>query len=210
MAWELFRRDGVAGFEMMGVDGDLLGEAPLPELPIAVEITIEAPSTMPEFIGPAESAIERITDELGGRIAGTSRTATRLWALVALASDEHAARFTQVPLPAKASVSVAPSRDPGWTIFDRVRPVDMEEQSMHDLRRMAALHAAGDVGGVRPIEHDVSGLVPERSAAFARRPRRPSGSNPCRPIPGCRMPAGWSCGTTSIRPTSRPTRGRCG
>ena len=63
-------------------------------------------------------------------------------------------------------MSVAPSRDPGWTIFDRVRPVDMEEQSMHDLRRMAALHAAGDVGGVRPIEHDVSGLVPERSAAF--------------------------------------------
>ncbi len=166
MAWELFRRDGVDGFEMMGVDGDLLVDAPLPELPIAVEVTIEAPSTLPEFIGSAESAIERITDELSGRIAGTSRTATTLWTLVALASDEHAARFTQVPLPAKASVSVAPSRDPGWTIFERVRPVDMEEQSLQDLRRMAALHAAGDVGGVRTIEHDVSGLAPERSAAF--------------------------------------------
>jgi hypothetical protein len=166
MAWELFRRDGVDGFEMMGVDGDLLVEAPLPELPIAVEVTIEAPSTLPEFVASAELAIERITDELGGRIAGTSRTATTLWTLVALASDEHAARFAQVPLPAKASVSVAPSRDPGWTIFERVRPVDMEEQSLHDLRRMAALHADGDVGGVRVIEHDVSGLAPERSAAF--------------------------------------------
>ena len=72
-----------------------------------------------------------------------------------------------MPLPAKASVSVAPSRDPDWTIFERARPVDMEVQSMRDLRMMAELHAAGDSGGVRPIEHAVSGLVADRSSAFS-------------------------------------------
>jgi hypothetical protein len=166
MAWELFRREGANGFEMMGVDGELLVEAPLADLSIAVEITIEAVSTLPEFIGPAEAGIERIADDLAGRVAGTSRTATTLWTLVHVPSDEDAARFTQLPLPAKASVSVAPSVDPDWTIFERVRPVDMEAQSMRDLRVMAELHAAGDVGGLRSIEHVVTGLDPERAAAF--------------------------------------------
>jgi hypothetical protein len=168
MAWELFRRDGPDGFEMMGVDGDLLAEAPDPALPLACEITIEAPSTLPEFIAATEAAVDTITDQIGGRVAGTSRTATTLWALIHLPSDEHAERFTQVPLPAKAAVSVAPSRDPEWTIFERVRPVDMEVQSMRDLRAMAELHAAGDTGGIRPIEHLVTGLDPDRSVAFAR------------------------------------------
>jgi hypothetical protein len=168
MAWELFRRDGPDGFEMIGVDGDLLAEAPDPALPLACEITIEAPSTLPEFIAATEAAVDTITDQIGGRVAGTSRTATRLWVLVHLPGDEHAARFTQVPLPAKASVSVAPSRDPEWTIFERVRPVDIEVQSMRDLRVMAELHAVGDTGGVRPIEHVVIGLDPDRSAAFVR------------------------------------------
>lgn len=168
MAWELFRRDGPDGFEMMGVDGDLLAEAPDPALPLACEISIEAPSTLPEFVGGAEAAIDTITEQLGGRLVGTSRTATSLWVLVYLPDDDHAGRFTQVPLPAKASVSVAPSRDPKWTIFERVRPVDMEVQSMFDLRLMAQLHAAGDTGGVRSIEHVVTGLGSDRSAAFVR------------------------------------------
>jgi hypothetical protein len=166
MAWELFRRDGADGFEMVGCDGDLLGEAPDPLRPLACEITIEAPSTRPEFLAPTEAAVEKITDEIGGRIAGTSRTATRLWALVHLPSDEHAARFTQIPLPAKASVTVAPSNDPGWTIFDRVRPLGMEEQSVRDLRQMAELHAAGDIGGVRRIEHVVTGLTDDTLERF--------------------------------------------
>jgi len=166
MAWELFRRDGPDGFQMMGVDGDLLTEAPDHALPLACEITIEAPSTLPEFVAPTEAAIDTITEEIGGRVAGTSRTATRLWILGYLPSDEHAGRFAQVPLPTNASVSVAPSNDPEWTLFERVRPVDMEEQSMRDLRVMAKLHAAGDTGGVRTIEHVVSGLAADRAAAF--------------------------------------------
>ena len=121
MAWELFRRDGLDGFEMMGVDGDLLDRAPDAALPLACEITIEAPSTLPEFIGATESAVDTITEQIGGRVAGTSRTATTLWALVYLPSDEHADRFTQVPLPAKASVSVAPSSRPGLDDL-RARP----------------------------------------------------------------------------------------
>jgi hypothetical protein len=168
MAWELFRRDGADGFEMMGVDGDLLDDAPLAELPLACEITIEAPSTQPEFIASTEAAVEAITAELGGRIAGTSRTATSLWVLVHLPSDEHAVGYTQVPLPAKASVAVAPSHDPDWTVFERLRPVDMEEQSMRDLAVMATLHAAGDVGGVRPIEHVVTGLTDDTVDAFTQ------------------------------------------
>lgn len=37
---------------------------------------------------------------------------------------------------------------------------------MRDLQMMAELHAAGDSGGVRPIEHTVSGLDADRSSAF--------------------------------------------
>jgi hypothetical protein len=166
MAWELFRRDGAGEFEMISVDGDLLADAPVHALPLACEVTIETPSTRPEFLAPTENVIERITEELGGRIAGTSRTATRLWVLVHLPTDEHAARFTLIPLPAKASVSVAPAHDPEWTVFDRLRPMEMEEQSMLDLRVMAGLHAAGDTGGVRTVDHVVTGLAEERTASF--------------------------------------------
>ena len=153
---------------MVGVDGDLLEAAPLAALPIAVEITIEAPATLPEFIGSAEATIEEYTAQIGGRLAGTVRTATRLWVLVHLPDDERAERFTQVPLPAKASVTVAPAKDPDWTIFERVRPVEMEEQSMRDLAVMADLHAAGDVGGVRTIEHVVTGVDPGQAASLGR------------------------------------------
>ena len=166
MAWELFRRDGPDGFQMMGVDGDLLAEAPDHALPLACEVTIDAPSTLPEFIAATEAAMDTITEQIGGRVAGTSRTATGLWVLVYLPSDEHAGRFTQVPLPARASVSVAPSNDPVWTVFERVRPLDIEVQSLRDLRKMAELHAAGDTGGVRTIEHVVSGLAADRHADF--------------------------------------------
>lgn len=168
MAWELFRRDGEDGFEMVGVDGDLLASAPLADLPIAVEITIEAPSTLPEFVGSAEATIEKFTARLGGRLAGTARTATRLWVLVHLPTDDHASRFAEVPLPAKASITVAPAKDPAWSIFERVRPVDIEEQSMRDLAVMAELHAAGDTGGVRRIEHVVTGVEGDRAESFAR------------------------------------------
>ena len=153
---------------MVGVDGDLLSDAPLVDLPIAVEITIEAPSTLPEFVGSAEATIEKFTAQLGGRLAGTARTATRLWVLVHLPTDDHAARFTEVPLPAKASITVAPAKDPGWTIFERVRPVDMEDQSMRDLAVMAELHAAGDTGGVRRIEHVVTGVEGGRADSLVR------------------------------------------
>lgn len=166
MAWELYRREGAGGLEMIGVDGDLLVDGPVAALPLACEVTIETPSTRPEVLASTETVIERITEELGGRIVGTSRTATRLWVLVHLPGDEHAARFTLIPLPANASVSVAPANDPDWTIFDRIRPVGMEEQSMSDLRVMAGLHAAGDVGGIRPVEHVVTELPDERAASF--------------------------------------------
>lgn len=166
MAWELFRRDAAGGLEMIGVDGELLTAAPLTGLPLACEITIDAPSTLPEFIGSAEVSLESVTHQLGGRIAATSRTATRLWTLVHLPSDEHASRFAQLPLPAGASITVAPTVDPGWTIFDRARPVDMEQQSMSDLRVMADLYAAGDVGGVRRVDHAVTDLPGDRIGAF--------------------------------------------
>ena len=87
---------------MIGVDGALLAEAPVDDLPIAVEITIEATSTLPEFIGSAEATVEKLATQLGGRLAGTARTSTRLWMLIHLPNDENASQFAQVPLPAKA------------------------------------------------------------------------------------------------------------
>jgi hypothetical protein len=119
-------------------------------------------------VSEAETAVDTITGALGGRVAGTVRAASRLWVLVHLPSDEHAARYTRIPLPAKAAVEVAPSIDPGWTLFERLRPVGMEDQSMRDLAVMASLHAAGDTGGPRAIEHVVTGLNGETVDAFTR------------------------------------------
>ena len=167
VAWELFRREGAHGPEMVGIDGDLVAAAPLVDLPVACEITVEAPSASPDFLGPTEATIEAITAQSGGRIVATRRTLTRLSILVHLRDDGLASRFMHVPLPARASVSVAPSIDPGWTVFDRFRPVGMEEQSLFDLATMADLHRSGDIGGVRPIEHVVTHLAPARDADFA-------------------------------------------
>jgi hypothetical protein len=166
MGWELFRRDAAGGFEVVGVDGDLLGEAPVLRLPVAVELTIEAPSTLPDALVRTESAIDAVAEQLGGRIAGTIRGENKLWTLIHLPSDKYARRFSEIPLPTGASISVAPTVDPEWTLFERVRPVDMEAQSMLDLRVMSQLHAAGDRGGVRRVDHVVVGLSVDAAQNF--------------------------------------------
>ena len=61
MGWELFRRDSADGFELVGVDGDLLIEAPLERLPIAVEISVAATSALPESLPATEQAISSTT-----------------------------------------------------------------------------------------------------------------------------------------------------
>lgn len=166
MGWELFRRDSVDGFEMVGVEGDLLTEAPLDGFPIAVEISVAANSTLPESLSATEQAIASMTERLGGVIAGTVRSARSLWTLVHLPTDEEARQLSDIPLPPGGSLVVSPAVDPDWTIFGLVRPVGIEEQSMSDLRVMSAMHARGDRGGVRRIVHVVTGLDDERSASF--------------------------------------------
>jgi hypothetical protein len=166
MGWELFRRDAADGFKIVGVDGDLLVDAPIAGLPTAIEVKIEAPSTAPSALKQTESAIEQITSQLVGRIAGTIRGETQLWTLIHLPTDEHARRFSEISLPSGASISVAPTVDPEWTVFERVRPVGMEEQSLLDLRVMSQLHAAGDRGGVRRVEHTIVGLDQNVVEAF--------------------------------------------
>jgi len=167
MGWELFRRDAAGGFEMVGVDGDLLVEAPLARLPIAVEISVAATSTLPESLSATEQAIASATARLDGIIAGTVRTDRSLWTLVHLPTDDGARLLSDIPLPAGGSLVVSPAVDPDWRIFDLVRPVGIEAQSLFDLRVMASLHASGDRGGVRPIVHQVTGLDEERSDSFA-------------------------------------------
>ncbi|WP_051063219.1 ribonuclease E inhibitor RraB [Ilumatobacter nonamiensis] len=166
MAWELFRREGEGGLEMIEIDGELLADAPVRELPMACEITIDAPSTLPEFLAPTQSVVQQLASDLAGRIAATGRTANRLSILTYLPDDEQAERFTRIPLPAKASVTVAPANDPDWTLFERLRPRDMETQSMADLAVMAELHAAGDVGGEREIEHTITDIADDRLEEF--------------------------------------------
>ncbi len=166
MGWELFRRDHDGRFEMVGVDGDLLDDAPVTTLPVAAEIWIEAPSALPEALGRTEAAIDDVSSRVGGRIAGTVRAATQLLTLVYVASDELARPFTELPLPSGASLSIQPSIDPDWRRFDDVRPNGMEVRSMHDLRVMSQLHAHGDRGGVRRIDHIVTGLTDDRVEQF--------------------------------------------
>ncbi len=165
MAWELFKRD-THGYEVVGVDGDLLEAAPLSDLPIAVEVTIDAPSALPDALSEAEMALEQVVAATGGRLAGTIRSQTRLWNLVALPTDEQAHEFATLPLPEQASISVAPTRDPQWSIFDRVRPVGMEQQSMEDLRIVRNLHDHGDVGGARQIVHVIHDVGADRLQEF--------------------------------------------
>ncbi|MGB3733723.1 MAG: ribonuclease E inhibitor RraB [Ilumatobacter sp.] len=161
MAWEMFDRDGTGGFRICGVDGELLTDAPLADLPVACEITIEAESAAPVALSSSEYDLERVTTTLVGRIVATSRTRTSLVTLAYLPSDDDADRYSKVSLPKGASVSVAPAIDPEWTLFAAARPVGIEEQSMLDFRVRNQLFAAMDLGGERPIEHVVVGLTDE-------------------------------------------------
>ena len=175
MVWELFDRDGAAGFQICGVDSDALADAPISTLPVACEITVSAESAAPSALGDTEHDLEQVTASLDGRLVATARTRTSLTTLTYLPSDEGADRFTGISLPKRASVSVAPAIDPTWTLFDAVRPSGIEEQSMRDFRVRSQLHLAGDRGGPRPIEHTVTGLTENTvddfmasvSAAFA-------------------------------------------
>ncbi|MFK7917259.1 MAG: hypothetical protein AB8G14_04210 [Ilumatobacter sp.] len=157
MAWELFDRD-VGGFQICGVDEDALVHAPIAELPVACDITVTAGSAAPAALEATERDLERVTDSLGGRLVATSRTRTTLTSLVYLTSDDGADGYSKIALPGRASISVAPAIDPEWTMFERARPVGIEEQSMLDFRMRTQLHDAGDLGGERPIEHVVNGL----------------------------------------------------
>ena len=159
MAWELFDRDGAAGFQICGVDGDALTEAPIANLPIACEITVGAESAAPAALEATERDLERVTASLGGSLVATARTRTSLTTLAYLRSDDGADEFTKISLPGSATLSVAPAIDPAWTLFDAARPHGMEEQSMFDFRVRSQLHQAGDTGGERPIEHVVVGLT---------------------------------------------------
>ncbi len=165
MAWELFKRD-VSGYEVVGVDGELLDDAPLSELPIAVEVTIDGPSALPDALSETEMTLEQVVAATRGRLAGTVRSSTRLWNLVALPSDEQVHEFGTLPLPERTRITVSPTRDPDWTIFDRLRPVGMEQQSMEDLRIVRNLHDHGDVGGPRQILHVIHDVQPDHLQEF--------------------------------------------
>lgn len=156
MSWDLFDRDTASGFEICGVDGAALDEAPVASLPVACEIVINAESAAPAALGAAERDIESVTRELNGRIVATARTRTSLTTLIYLTNDEGAEGYTKITLPRRASVSVAPAIDPDWTLFAAARPRGIEEQSMRDFRLRAQLHESGDIGGVRSIDHVVT------------------------------------------------------
>jgi len=165
MGWELFKRD-THGYEVVGVDGDLLAEAPLPEYPIACEVIVDAPSALPNALAETEMALEQVAAAVQGRLAATVRSEQRLWNLIALPSDDQAAEFGALPLPDKAKITVVPTRDPDWTIFERVRPIGMEQQSMEDLRVVRNLHDHGDIGGSRQILHVILDLADDQVQPF--------------------------------------------
>ena len=158
MGWELFRRD-THGYEVVGVDGDLLIEAPLPEYPVACEVIVDAPSALPNVLSETETALEQVVAAVRGRLAATVRSHHRLWNLIALPSEEPADEFGTLPLSDKAKITVVPTRDPDWTIFEGIRPVGIEQQSMEDLRIVRNLHDDGDSGCSRQILHVAHDLV---------------------------------------------------
>ncbi len=166
VAWDLFDRDGAGGFQICGIDSDARVEAPVAGLPIGCEITVESTSASPDALAATERDLEAVTASLNGRIVATRRTRTTLTTLSYLPSDDGADRYAAIALPRGASVSVAPAVDPEWTLFASARPTGMEEQSVLDYRVRNGLHAAGDTGGFRTIEHIVSGLATDRVEPF--------------------------------------------
>ena len=163
MSWQLFRRSEAGSFQIVGVDDQLLIDAPLPTLPVAVEVTIRAPSVLPEDLVATEAELERLVSERRGRIAGTVRGATTLSVLAYLPSGDDVDAFRSVPLPSGGGVDVDVRADPAWANFDAVRPVGLEEQSLEDLRLLDELFSAGDAGGVRPVDHVVVDVESERT-----------------------------------------------
>lgn len=168
MRWELFPRHGDRGFEMVGVDGDLLDHAPVAGLATAVEVAVAAPSTRPDATAPTDAAIETTAARLGGRVVASIRSEAELWVLVHLPSPDGATDLAATPAPPGGQVAVTTTHDPDWTRFDRARPTGMEVQAMLDHRRLAALHRRGDRGGVRTVEHAVSGVGPGEIDALQR------------------------------------------
>lgn len=166
MVWEMFDRDGPGGFQICGVDGDVVDSAPIATLRVACEVTVEAESASPAVLEATERDLERVTDSLDGRIVATARTRSTLVTLVYLPSDDDADWYTRIALPLGAKISVASADDPDWTLFAKMRPEGIEEQSMLDYRVRTQLHKAGDVGGERTIDHVVTGLSTESLAAF--------------------------------------------
>ena len=88
------------------------------------------------------------------------------WQSKATSIAKQAAEFGTLPLPDKAKITVVPTRDPDWTIFERVRPIGMEQQSMEDLRIVRNLHDHGDIGGSRQILHVIHDLAESQIQPF--------------------------------------------
>lgn len=168
MAWEAFSRDAPGGFHQVAIDHSLLDDAPIESLPVACAITIGASQTITKAMTQTEAEIESVAGQLGGRVAGHVRSPTELWILLYLPSDRDADRLAEVRLPRDASLSVAPAIDPQWSLFDRLRPVGIEEQSMLDHRMLASLARAGDNGARRLVEHVVAGMARDRVDDFLR------------------------------------------
>ena len=166
MAWEAFSRDAPGGFHLVALDHALLDEAPIASLPLACEITIGVSKTISKEMTETEGEIDSVVGQLGGRVAGHARSPAELWILLYLPSEHKADRLARVRLPGDASLSVAPAIDPNWSLFDRLRPAGIEEQSLLDHRMFASLVRAGDNGARRVIEHVVTGVQSDRVDDF--------------------------------------------
>lgn len=167
MAWEAFTRSVGGGSVIVSVDASLLDEAPIEALPVAVEVTIAVESSASGSTAEAEAGIEAIVQQqLAGRMVGRIQDRVEVWSLAYVPSDDRVDRLMSVPYPKHASVTVAPANDPAWTLFDRVRPVEMEQQSLLDHRVFRAMIDERDTGESRAIEHVVTDLDPARVDEF--------------------------------------------
>ena len=167
MSWRLFRRYADAGAALsIGIETDLLESAPDLDHPVACQVSIAAVSAAPEQLAQTEDAMLAIIARLGGRVAATQRRSDEFVMLSYLPGPGGTDDFASVPLPAGATVSTEQSSDPGWAQFDRYRPDGMEEQSLQDLQIFGELFAAGDRGGIRPIDHVIVGVDVDRMQSF--------------------------------------------
>lgn len=167
VTWQHFRRDGLDGTELVGIDGDLLGDEPLRGCGSVCSAVVAVGSSHPDDTREIEATVEDAIAGTSARVVATRRASSEFELVVVTDTDGDATTLaSRIGKVAGAVVVVHPNDGESQT--DRFRPVGIERQSLDDLRAVDELFRAGDTGAERNIEHVVESVDATRTGELAR------------------------------------------